>query len=229
MELGGISFFSRTLLPEEWHFVAMSPPAAIEAQALPFTQLTLPPLTLPPNGTFTWAVHPPSFFGGNVTMYLGASEPGAFGSGVDVSEEAGKLFPATRKMEWTKAAPGTAGGSTVIRSLLLQMPLSSGCVNYTSWVAGDTAHFAPVLWPNFTICVSTLEHLMSHVVVTLNLSGPPTPSSRYPYIPMSSSPPTGLAQFRYATSDNINFFSALTGSFISQLQRACRSLPFLFC
>ena len=204
MELGGISLFSRTLLPEEWQFVAMLPPAPIEAQALPFTQITLPPLSLPPNGNFTWAVYPPSWFGGNVTMYLGASEPGAFGSGVDVSEETGNLYQATRKMEWNQTTPGAAGGSTVIQSLFLQMPLSSGCVNYTSWMAGDTAHFAPVLRPNFTICVSTLEYLQSFVVVQLNLSAPPIPATRYPYIPMSESPPTGLAQFRYATADTID-------------------------
>jgi hypothetical protein len=205
MELGAVSFFSRTLLPEEWYLAAMSPPAPIEQQALPFTQITLPPLSLPTGGNFIWVVYPPSFFGSNVTLYLGASEPGAFSAGTDVSAETDNQYLSARKLVWNKVAAGAAGGTTVIQSMQLQMPLSSGCVNYTSWTAGDTAHYRSVILANFTICVSTLEFLQSQIVVQLNLTAPPSPPTRYPYISKSESPPLGLAQFRTATSDNIDF------------------------
>jgi len=205
MEMAGASFFSRTLLPEEWYFVAMTPPAPIGEQALPLAQLTLPPLTLPTDATFMWALTPPSWFGDEVTMYIGASEPGAFGGGTNVSAEVGDLYPDTRKMVWAKPARGTAGANGCIQWVWLKMPLTSGCVNYASWVTGDTAHFSTAARPNFTICVPSLEYLQSFVVVQLNLTKPPVPATRYPYIPMSESPPTGLAQCRTATKDNINF------------------------
>jgi hypothetical protein len=206
MELGAVSFFSRTLLPEEWHLAAMSPPLPIEAQALPFTQITLPPLSLPANGNFTWAVYPPSWFGGDVTLYVGANVAGAFSGGTEVKAEVANAYTTVRKLVWTKAAAGTAGAATVMQSVDIVMPLSSGCIIFTSWTAGDTAHYRSVFLSNFTICVSSVAFLQSKIVVNLDLSAPPN-VGRYPYIPMSTSPPTGLAQFRYATSDNINFYS----------------------
>jgi len=208
MELGRVSFFSRTLLPEEWHLAAMSPPLPVEKQALPFTQVTLPPLSLATADTFTWAVYPPSWFGNAVTLYVGASVAGAFSGGTEVRGEVGNAYPTVRKLVWNKVAVGTAGATTPIQSLELIMPLSTGCINYYSWTVGDTAHFKSVLLDDFRICVSTLTYLQSHIIVSLDLSAPPVPASRYPYIPMSTSPPTGLAQFRYATNDNINFYSS---------------------
>ena len=207
MELGRVSFFSRTLLPEEWHLAAMSPPLPIEKQALPFTQVTLPPLSLPNGGTFTWAVYPPSWFGSAVTLYVGANVANAFSGGTEVKTEVANVYTTVRKLVWNKAAMGAAGAASPIQSLLLRMPLSSGCVNYYSWTAGDVAHYRSVAEPDFQICVSTLAFLQSQVVVNLDLSAAPSPG-RYPYIQMSTSPPTGLAKFRYATSDNINFYSS---------------------
>ena len=206
MELAGITFFSRTLLPEEWYLAAMTPPAPIEQQALPFTQVTLPPLSLPTGGTFTWVVYPPSWFGDTVTLYVGASVVDAFSGGTEVNAEVANAYPTVRKLVWNKPAARTAGATTVMQSVEIIMPLSSGCVDYTSWTAGDTAHYKSVLLDSFTICVSSVAFLQTKIVVNLDLSAPPN-VGRYPYIPMSTSPPTGLAQFRYNTGDNINFYS----------------------
>lgn len=182
VEIAQIVFHSRTLVAEEWRILAMTPPANIWNQPMPFTALNTVPLTLAVNEESVYSVVPGSWYGGDVTMYFVANVANVFvgcvgGAGCTDATADGTGYAAAVKLSWSPSSMTASAG--MVKSIRIRMP--SSCINMKTFLVGDTANYRGVQegLDQQTICVTSVGYLQTKPAVRFDFTTPPVhaPSS----------------------------------------------------
>ena len=217
-EIARLDYYNRSLLPEEMVVVAQTPPPSIATTAFPLRSFSIPPLTLRPGQQWVFSAFPPSSWGSNVTLYMAVNVSGVFSTGMpDSSLDPGvadarpfatgdvtSIFFVPRNFSGIWPTVRTIG--VVFPNTTINGSLSLDCVAFSTWIVGDTLHYANLVLQNWTICPTKVDYLISKTTSAFWMNTPSVHASwqnlsnpAYPGVAV------GAAVFRTGVNDFIDF------------------------
>lgn len=154
LEVARMQIFNRELLPEEVALNFATLPENLIGVAHSIQAMNMAPVAMPPGGVFIGAFYAANWYSDDFWLYLAADAPNAFPTHVDARGDGYPDASVTKILFSPRSLRTAASGVLTVR---MNMTVETGCMNFRTWIVGDTVHNRGLRVPNWTICVPSMQ------------------------------------------------------------------------
>ena len=172
-QYGAIRLFNRLLLDAEVLQDSLSPPLSLASMSIPLHTTAVPPVTLKAGVKHVFGAFLPHYWGANVTLWMAANDTSLFPNNADLSSApeavsaiaAGALSVTSLSFSPSiLVTPGMSASTPGIKTIDVVWPAiytGSQCVQFSTWITGDTTSYAPIPLANWTTCTTQGAYVAS--------------------------------------------------------------------